>query len=82
MNLKNTQWGIATEYTKDILPGAILEKIIRGPVSGAIHEFTICYVWGRYIPVHGMVKMAPCDTEKQAKRVLKNYWDNLKDNEK
>lgn len=68
----------ASEYTKDVVPGALYETTMGKVSDGyARYDMTITHDGKAFVPVHGNAKMDPCASAVQAGQVLQDYWDEL-----
>lgn len=73
----------ASEYTKDLIPGALYETVLGKVSEGyARYDMTITHDGKAFVPVHGNAKMAPCATALEAAQNLRDYWEGLPDSSK
>lgn len=74
--LLNNGWHKADEYTKDIAPGAAFMRTIGGSGTPfASYDLTIIESdSGKWVPMHGSVKMPLVESPEKAAHDLMQYW--------
>lgn len=82
IGIPNPRWVPADESTREIFPGAILMTVFQSEIHVPFWMTITANEEGKFIPMHGSVKMAPEDSVARAKDVLLHFWLDLPDTAK